>query len=536
MNEKIFCVIDVGAGSIRCQISEIIPVLKHRVKTLEYIIFPLSIGMDTFLKGYIALDTVYLAADIFNKIKLKFKEYKIPEKNYRAVCTSAVRDAENKQFFINHIRVRTGIELEIIDVNDELYIKYLGISETLKGFKKMESRGAVLVNLSSGNVGINIRKNKISLFSSTLPFGALRIFQLFSDIEERVKYRAYEQYINKLILLLKKSCGDYGKISTVVGSDTSTGLLLKIFNPEGNYFDISSLVNLYSEIKTMSAEEISARLPINDYDAKILKPVLYLYISIMKSVGARKLYFSNQNFSEQLTHFYIKKTKEKKFNKKLVNYFFYYGKKFNFDDKHAKQVLLFAKEIARSLKNILAMKPQERIVLSGASILHDIGYYTNIREHNEHSYRIVNSLNIPGLDREMLENIAICTYFHRNGDYAASKGTAGSEWHARDGISRILSNAPGGGVGAKIAASISPERELTIKKIVSILKIADALDASHMQLINGIDVDVLDKAVKITAAASINPFLEIKIFKLKSNDFLETFGIPVELTVKLDYE
>ena len=77
---------------------------------------------------------------------------------------------------------------------------------------------------------------------------------------------------------------------------------------------------------------------------------------------------------------------------------------------------------------------------------------------------------------------------------------------------------------------------MTIKKIVSILKIADALDASHMQLIKDITIEALDKFVKITAVSSAVPFLETKYFKLKSKDFLETFGIPVELYVRLDYE
>ena len=510
MKSDIFGVVDIGAGSIRCQISEISKNSDcgRGIRILEYIIFPLSIGTDTFLKKYITLDTVYQAAEIFRKIKLKFKEYEI-KGNYKAVCTSAVRDAENKHFFINHIRVKTGIELEIIDADDELYIKYLGVSESLKGFKKLESKGSVLVNLSSGNVGVNIRKNKISLFSSTLPYGALRITQLFSDIEERLKFRAYEQYINKLVLLLKKSCFEYDKINSVIGSDTSTGLLLEIFKPEENFFDIVNLINLYSRIKTAPVLEICRELSIGEYEAKIIKPVLYVYISIMKSVGAKKLYFSDQNFSDQLTRFYLIKTKEKKFNKKLIEYFFYFGKKYNLDEKHAKQVLIFSEKIRRSLKNILNVKPDERTALIGSAILHDVGYYTNINDHHEYSYKIINSLNIPGLNREVLENIGFCSFFHGSGEYSPSDA---------------------------MYYKLSPERELTIKKIISILKIADALDASHMQLINDIDVEALDKAVKIIAVSSVTPFLEIKFFKLKSKDFLETFGIPIELEVKLDYE
>ncbi len=45
------------------------------------------------------------------------------------MCTSGVREAVNRAFFIDHIRHETGIELEIIEPADEIYIKYVGVKK-----------------------------------------------------------------------------------------------------------------------------------------------------------------------------------------------------------------------------------------------------------------------------------------------------------------------------------------------------------------------------------------------------------------------
>ncbi len=47
------------------------------------------------------------------------KEYKI--KNYKAVSTSGIREAENKQYILEQIHLRTGIEVESINISQERF-------------------------------------------------------------------------------------------------------------------------------------------------------------------------------------------------------------------------------------------------------------------------------------------------------------------------------------------------------------------------------------------------------------------------------
>ena len=51
----------------------------------------------------------------------------------RAVATSAVREAANAETFLDRVRVRTGLDVEVIDGSEESRLTYLAVSERLHG-------------------------------------------------------------------------------------------------------------------------------------------------------------------------------------------------------------------------------------------------------------------------------------------------------------------------------------------------------------------------------------------------------------------
>jgi len=87
-----------------------------------------------------------------------------------------------------------------------------------------------------------------------------------------------------------------------------------------------------------------------------------------------------------------------------------------------------------------------------------------------------------------------------------------------------------------ILSTLSVEKRLVVNKLVSILRIADALDANHTRLVRDIDIILENGKLRLIAKALKHPFLEEHSFKRKSKLFLETFGIKPELEVKIDYE
>ncbi|MGB9730742.1 MULTISPECIES: HD domain-containing protein [Calditerrivibrio] len=504
MKSSLYAVINVGASAVRMQISEFV---NGKETLLEYLVSPLRLGRDTFSKGYITLESLNKAVDIMKKFADKLTEYDL-WKNYKAICTSGVRDADNKYFFIDRIKTKTGIELNIIDGLEELYVKYLAIKNDIKDFKKFEEEGVLLLNFSSGNVGINIFKNGINLFSSVLPYGSLRIAEYVKNIKNELKHRAFDIYAEKLTNQIKQYCKGINEIKYLIGSGSSINLLTEVTYPKSNTIKKSDLEKLYNKVKFLEPAAISQELKVSDYNGEIFLPTVRLYLSIMNMLGTKEMIFSKQTFPHQLLLYYSKKIKENNLQKKIIKNLLHFGKKYNLDEKHAKQVSNFSLKLFDALEDLHSLGNKEKFILEAASLLHDIGYYIDIHNHHEHSSYIISSFKMPGYDKNAMRIISVISYLHRG--------------------KKVKSD--------HIFNQLSPDDQLVIKKIVAILKIADALDASHMQIVQDINVSVSDNVIKITAISKDIPYIEEKVFNRKNRDFLEIFGIPILFEAKIGYE
>lgn len=505
MKNGLFATINIGASAFRMQISEF---NEGQERILETLVKPFGLGKDTFIRGYITLDSVYKAANILQMFRHKLDEYGI-KKNYKCVCTSGVREARNRSFLIDHIMIKTGIKLDVIEPSDEIYIKYIGVKNDIKGFDAYEKRGVLFANISSGNVSINILKDDTSLFSGSLPYGSLRLRQIFKGIPIHSRYKAYNQYIETMFSTINSSLGRGHKIKYLVCSGSSVNTLQFIFNPKESFFHRSQLEELYENVKDKTSQANMTRLGIRINEAKVLVPMLETYLRLMNFIGTDKVQFSRKSFPNVLTRYYSNNIRDIGFRTRLRNTLYHLGSRYNFDEPHAKVVTEHSLEIFDALKDLHNLGLNERMLLEAAGIIHDIGYYIDAKMHHEHSYYIAKAFDMPGLDQEQIKIISFLVLMHR----ADSDGS----------IETRLSY-------------LNTETQLIIRKLESILRIADALDTSHMQLVSKLEIEVLGNKIILRAGTRKNAYLERLGFDYKKDMFLETFGIPVELELKVLYE
>jgi exopolyphosphatase/guanosine-5'-triphosphate,3'-diphosphate pyrophosphatase len=505
MKNKHFAIINIGASAFRMIISEYVD---GKSKALELLIKPLSLGRDTFTKGYITLENVYKATEILKNFKNKMEEYKI-NKNYRAVCTSGVREAQNRYFFIDYVRINAGIDLIVLEPSDEIYIKYVGIRNDLKEFANYEKKGLIFANISSGNVAVSVHKDNIMIYSAALPYGSLRLNEIFKYIPIINRYKAYEQYVANMFYTIKTALPNKFKFQYVVASGSSITLLIDILQPEKNIFKKKELINLYNNIKARDINDIVKNYSIRQTDAEILLPTLTTYINLLTFTENDRIYFSRTTFPTMLSSFYSGSIKDRELNKRLRKSFYYLGERYLFDRNHAKIVSRFALKIFDHLKHIHSLVLKDRFLLEISAVLHEIGYFINARNHEEHSFHIIKAVNFPGFSKEAITIVALVALLHRENPSKSYE---------------------------YILSSLSVEQRLVVNKLVSILRLADALDANHTKLVRDIEVILVNDRLRLIARALKHPFLEEHSFKRKSKLFLETFGIKPELEVKIDYE
>ncbi|MHB1645688.1 MAG: HD domain-containing protein [Candidatus Acididesulfobacter diazotrophicus] len=477
-------------------------------KTLEYLVKPLSVGKDTFSEGYISLENVYKAAEILNGFSKKLDEYDL-WKNYMALCTSGVREAANRYFFIDHIKINTGIELKILEPSDEIYIKYLGVKYAMPEIDNYEENGLLFTNISSGNIFINILKKKKLILSEALPYGSLRLTQIFKDIPVQKQHKAYEQDIGKMVFTLKNLLPKKMNIKNMVSSGSSIAVLTDTLKPQKDIITKKDLVSAYNKIKEMNVHEIIDRFKLRQSQIEILIPTLITYLKIMDFAGVGFFYFSRNTFPYSMSLYYSKTIKDPRLYNRFKNTLYYIGEKYSFDKNHAKIVVKFALKIFNKLKKIHSLKWKDRHLLESACILHDIGYIIEPKYHEKHSYNIIKSIEFPGYSKEFIEMMAVISFLHKE----------------KHDINKD-----------EVSLKLPIEKRLIVYKLSSILRIADALDASHNQLISDLDIKIESNAVHIKANAKKYPYLEHLSFNNKSEMFTRTFGADITLETNSDFK
>ena len=503
MKTYLYGIINIGASAFRMAVSE---VSSKGIKEIDYLIKPLRLGVDTFSQGYISLERVKQATEILKGFHNKLVEYGIKE--YKAVCTSGVREALNKDFFIDYVKIHTGIDIIILEPSEEVYIKYLAAKFSVANFEKMEKQGVVFANIASGNVTLSVSKGDNVLYSGALPYGSLRLRQMFRHIAPSKRHRAFDQYAENMVSTVAGTINNT-KIKNLVGSGSSINMMLRIFKPNDDFILRDDLEKLYNRIRAYTKQDIVEELSLRDDEAEVLVPTLCTYIHLLKYTGADRFHFSPVDFPSTLTHFYTGMLKDKDYQKRIKQTILLFGERFNINTAHAKRVSKFAKKLFNEFMDLHSLDKSKFDILETAALLYQVGEYIDPRNVTYNSYYIIKSINIPGWSSKDIQ-LTACVINSM-------------------GINKTNDE--------KIeVANLSSIERLIVNKLACILRMAYALDAGKSSIIDDIEIIDNDNMILINAQVKKEPFIELFTFDKIKHTFEETFGIPIDIRTSMIYD
>lgn len=158
--------IDVGSNAIRLSIADH---EKNGIEIIHNYRVPIRLGQDSFTKGSIQDTTMKATLRAFIEFQKLFIKHKV--KYYKAVATSALRDAKNSHELIDLIYSTSHIQLDLIDGKEEARLVHLGVSHV----ENISKKNALLVDIGGGSVEFIISvKGQIKKFFS-LPMGTVRL-------------------------------------------------------------------------------------------------------------------------------------------------------------------------------------------------------------------------------------------------------------------------------------------------------------------------------------------------------------------------
>ncbi|MDB5026524.1 MAG: ppx, partial [Candidatus Eremiobacteraeota bacterium] len=93
----------------------------------------------------------------------------------RAVATSAVRETENGTEFREMVQARTGLQLEILDGNEEARLIHLGVAN---GYP-LYDRVACIIDIGGGSTEFVVADGERPYLVDSVKLGSLRLYDAF---------------------------------------------------------------------------------------------------------------------------------------------------------------------------------------------------------------------------------------------------------------------------------------------------------------------------------------------------------------------
>ncbi|KRL06184.1 Exopolyphosphatase [Liquorilactobacillus oeni DSM 19972] len=167
-------VLDFGSNSVRLSINQVSlnngkAVFKEikRLKETTRLAQGMGDGKKKRLKDE-AIERTLSAVEYFKKI---YEDY--PEQRVYAIATAAVREAENKQTFIEKIRRITGCSIKVLSGETEAYYDYLGAANSLP------VRDFLITDMGGGSCELILVRSGEIKERVSLPYGAVSLTERF---------------------------------------------------------------------------------------------------------------------------------------------------------------------------------------------------------------------------------------------------------------------------------------------------------------------------------------------------------------------
>ena len=159
--------IDAGSNAVRVSIARAYSALDIEPLITER--YPLRLGEGVFVRHRFSEETLNKAAKAFRHLREIMDEYGVTK--YRAVATSATREADNRHTLVNIIKRASGIHLEVISAKEE---SRLG-REAVFAAMGPEAQPECIVDLGGGSLEVSILRDHTVMQAAQLPVGTVRL-------------------------------------------------------------------------------------------------------------------------------------------------------------------------------------------------------------------------------------------------------------------------------------------------------------------------------------------------------------------------
>ena len=389
------------------------------------------------------------------------------------VATSAIREAENGAEFLHRVRKECGFHARAISGREEARLIHLAVTRTVD----LGTDRVLLADIGGGSVELSVADSEKIYFSTSLKLGFLRLQGRFVTRDPMAKreMRTLSAFLHDSLAGPLGSVRRRGPVRLIATGGSMDSLLRLARQRNGSRPrtpaspDRVSRKEVRAIISDLNALPSAVRAERFDLDlsrAESLPVALMTLDAILEGSGIAGAEICPAALREGVICDFLRTTQAPEpapidGGDLRTQAILDLARRCDYPAQHSHRVALLAGQIFEQTANLHGLGEYESRLLQYGSLLHDIGYHISYIKHHKHARYLVMNCDLRGFTQSERSLLASVVRYHRR---AAPKASHAS------------------------LAALPPRDREVVSSLSAILRIADALDASHFSVVDEVSL------------------------------------------------
>jgi exopolyphosphatase / guanosine-5'-triphosphate,3'-diphosphate pyrophosphatase len=437
-------------------------------------------------------------------------------------ATSAIREARNGADALGRVREATGVSIAVLPGVEEARLTYLAT----RRWTAFSARRLLVVDIGGGSLEVAGGEGERPELSDSVPLGVARLTSRFvrSDpprpddlaalrvhalavlgpLAQRVRSQQWD-----VVCGTSKTFRNLGAIARALPEAPTPAHEFGFAGIDGQTAPVLTrdALNVVAGYLAQTTARDRGRLAgLRDFRAATLVAGSQVAALIVQAFNLRELVLAPWALREGVILEYLARhdgarpaDRPEDPRRRAVLEF---ARNHGWDEPHSRQVTKLALSLFDQTTELHGLGPTERELLEVAGLLHDVGYAVAQSAHHKHSLYVIRHADLDGFRPDELALIANVARYHRK--------ALPSERHP------------------DYQSLSEGEREL-VRRLASLLRLADGLDADHFQVVQEVEVKLDGDVARLELRALDVPDLAMWAAERNGDLFEQEFGRRVEL-------
>ena len=501
-NKSLSAVIDLGSSGIRLLIAEKRATKWKALETLER---KTTLGRDVFITEEISEESFKQVIVILRVFKEYIESWGIIPSRTLCIATSAVREAHNRDMFIERVELQTGFAFQVLEAMEANLLTYRSVDHALRGHLRIKRSNALIVETSGGGTNVLMLNKGLMVGAHSLNLGSIRFekelksglgtsdyLQKLLDQKTLVATRQFEmEFPLKRVRHFVALGSDIRRVAGQIGEKNRGYYLIHK----------EAFVQLLEKISGMESVEVASEYGVPFSESGAFFATLQIYGAFFKQCSAMNLIVPKVSIREGVLQSTKRTSTLASLEDEIAGACYSLAAKFGVDKKHSDNVAFNALKIFDALAKIGNFDKDHKIYLRSAAVLMDIGLFLHHRHSQRHGLYLIRNSEIFGLNELDRSIVGLIVRYHGK--------TRPKHTHSE-------------------FSSLRRDDRLTVFKLSAILRVARALDIRLVQRLKVESVQQDANRLQLNMnIANISP-LEVGSLQDASEIFQDVFGLKIE--------